>query len=123
MTEVPDLARLIASRRPGYSLPAPFYLSREIYDLDLSLIFGRHWIFVGVEPEIPDAGDLFTVDIGTDSIIIVRDDDLLRDPLPSLFQGLRESTAPAVLGWTLLSVAWLVVAVAVRRAAPGAGDR
>jgi Rieske 2Fe-2S family protein len=71
-----DLPGLIASRRPGYSLPAQFYLSSEIYQRDLSLIFGRHWIFVGVEPEIPDAGDLFTVDIGTDSIIIVRDDDL-----------------------------------------------
>jgi glycine betaine catabolism A len=76
VTEVPDLARLIASRRPGYSLPAPFYLSREIYDLDLSLIFGRHWIFVGVEPEIPEAGDLFTVEIGNNSIIVLRDDDL-----------------------------------------------
>ena len=76
MNESPDLARLIASRKPGYSLPAPFYLSPEIYDRDLSLIFARHWIFVGVEPEIPEAGDLFTVDIGNDSIIIARDDDL-----------------------------------------------
>jgi Rieske 2Fe-2S family protein len=71
-----DLPALIASRRPGYTLPAAFYLSAEIYQRDLSLIFGRHWIFVGVEPEVPDAGDLFTVDIGNDSIIIVRDDDL-----------------------------------------------
>ena len=76
MTDPLDLPRLIASRRPGYSLPAPFYLSAEIYQRDLSLIFGRHWIFVGVEPEIPEAGDLFTVDIGSDSIIILRDDDL-----------------------------------------------
>jgi Rieske 2Fe-2S family protein len=76
LTEALDLAGLIASRRPGHSLPAPFYLSPEIYQRDLSLIFGRHWIFVGVEPEIPEAGDLFTVDIGSDSIIIVRDDDM-----------------------------------------------
>ena len=76
MTELLDLPGLIASRRPGYSLPAAFYLSPEIYQRDLSLIFGRHWIFVGVEPEIPEAGDLFTVDIGSDSIIVVRDDDL-----------------------------------------------
>jgi Rieske 2Fe-2S family protein len=75
VTESLDLPTLIASRRPGYSLPAPFYLSAEIYQRDLSLIFGRHWIFVGVEPEIPEAGDLFTVDIGTNSIIIVRDDE------------------------------------------------
>lgn len=37
-----DLARLIASRKPGYSLPAPFYLSPEIYDRELNLIFARH---------------------------------------------------------------------------------
>jgi glycine betaine catabolism A len=76
LTQALDLAGLIASRRPGHSLPAPFYLSPEIYQRDLRLIFGRHWIFVGVEPEIPEAGDLFTVDIGSDSIIIVRDDDM-----------------------------------------------
>jgi Rieske 2Fe-2S family protein len=76
VSEPLDLARLIGSRRPGYSLPAPFYLSPEIYDRDLSLIFARHWIFVGVEPEIPEAGDLFTVDIGNHSIIVARDDDL-----------------------------------------------
>jgi glycine betaine catabolism A len=76
VTEALDLPALIASRRPGYTLPAAFYLSAEIYQRDLSLIFGRHWIFVGVEPEIPEAGDLFTVDIGSDSIIIVRDDEL-----------------------------------------------
>jgi Rieske 2Fe-2S family protein len=76
VTDAPDLEHLIASRRPGYSLPAPFYLSPEIYDLDLRLIFARHWIFVGVEPEIPEAGDLFTVEIGNNSIIVLRDDDL-----------------------------------------------
>ena len=43
---------------------------------DLELIFGRHWIFVGVEPEIAEPGDFFTVEIGTDSVIIVRDDDM-----------------------------------------------
>jgi len=71
-----DTARLIANRRPGYSLPAPFYLSPEVFRQDLRLIFGRHWLYVGVEPEIPEPGDFFTVEIGNDSIIIVRDDDL-----------------------------------------------
>jgi Rieske 2Fe-2S family protein len=71
-----DIASLIANRRPGYSLPAPFYLSPEVFDRDVRLIFGRHWIYVGVEPEIPEPGDFFTVEIGSDSIIIVRDDDL-----------------------------------------------
>jgi glycine betaine catabolism A len=77
----PDAARdelraLIASRRPGFTLPAPFYLSPDIYQQDLRLIFGRHWFFVGTEPEIAEPGDFFTVEIGSDSIIIVRDDDM-----------------------------------------------
>jgi hypothetical protein len=48
---------------------------------------------------------------------IAHDDAALRDPAPALFQGLGEAIAPAVLGFTMLSVAWLVVGVAVRRAA------
>lgn len=71
-----DLTALLASRRPGFTLPAPFYLDPEVFALDLELIFGRHWIYVGVEPEIAEPGDFFTVEIGGDSIIIVRDDDL-----------------------------------------------
>ncbi|MGJ3264431.1 MAG: aromatic ring-hydroxylating oxygenase subunit alpha [Salinarimonas sp.] len=66
---------LLARRKPGHSLEAPFYTSREIFDLDLALIFGRHWIFVAVESEVPEPGDYVTVEIGTTSVIVVRDDD------------------------------------------------
>src|SRR5580658_10582222 len=71
-----DLSALIASRRPGFTLPAPFYLSPQVFARDLELIFGRHWIFVGTEPELAEPGDFFTVELGGDSIIVVRDDDL-----------------------------------------------
>jgi Rieske 2Fe-2S family protein len=71
-----ELAALIANRRPGFTLPAPFYLDPAIFARDVELIFGRHWIYVGVEPEIAEPGDFFTVEIGSDSIIIVRDDDM-----------------------------------------------
>lgn len=67
---------LLAGRRAGYTLEAPFYTSREVFDLDLALIFGRHWIFVAVEGEIPEPGDYVTVEIGTASVIVVRDDDM-----------------------------------------------
>ncbi|HEY3732090.1 MAG TPA: SRPBCC family protein [Steroidobacteraceae bacterium] len=75
MNSQSDIARLVAERRPGFSLPAEFYRSPQIYQLDLQAIFSRQWVYVGVEPEIAAPGDLFTVDIGSDSIIIVRDDD------------------------------------------------
>jgi glycine betaine catabolism A len=70
------LDALIATHKPGYTLPAPFYLSQAVFEQDLARIFARYWIFVGVEPEIAEAGDFFTVEIGNDSIIIVRDDDM-----------------------------------------------
>lgn len=67
---------LLARRRPGYSLEAPFYLSDTILQADIEHIFGKHWIFVAVEPQLPEAGDYITVDFGTNSILIVRDDDM-----------------------------------------------
>lgn len=76
LTKAPlDIADLVARRRPGHTLEAPFYTAREIYEVDLEAIFARHWIFVGVEPEIPESGDYIMRDIGTDSIVILRDDD------------------------------------------------
>jgi methyl-accepting chemotaxis protein len=45
-------------RQPGYSLAQPFYTSPEIFETDLDVIFGRHWIYVGVEPDVPEPGDV-----------------------------------------------------------------
>jgi Rieske 2Fe-2S family protein len=69
------LTDLLRRRRPGFMLEAPFYTDPEIFKTDLDLIFGRHWIFVGLEPDVPEPGDVMTVRIGSASILIVRDDD------------------------------------------------
>ncbi|WP_308115478.1 MULTISPECIES: aromatic ring-hydroxylating dioxygenase subunit alpha [unclassified Rhodococcus (in: high G+C Gram-positive bacteria)] len=70
-----DTDALIDRRAVGYSLEAPFYTDRRIFDLDMAAIFARHWLFSAAEAEIPDPGDFVTVDIGAYSVIIVRDDD------------------------------------------------
>jgi Rieske 2Fe-2S family protein len=72
----PDLPTLLARRRPGYTLEAPFHTDDSIFRADLDLIFGRHWIYVGVEPDVSAAGDCMTVDIGPHAIIVARDDDM-----------------------------------------------
>ncbi len=69
------IRRLLDERRPGRPLEAPFYVDRDLFDLDVSAIFARHWIFVATEPELPEAGDYRTVEIGPWSVILVRDDD------------------------------------------------
>ncbi|WP_034410487.1 aromatic ring-hydroxylating oxygenase subunit alpha [Derxia gummosa] len=69
------IRELIANRRPGYCLDAPFYTDEAIYKLDIEAIFGKHWIYVGVEPEVAEAGDFLTVEIGGESVLVVRHDD------------------------------------------------
>lgn len=66
---------LLARRKPGYSLEQAFYTAPEIFDLDIEAIFFRTWIYVGVEPDVPDEGDVMVVDIGRASVMILRDDD------------------------------------------------
>ncbi|WP_219921815.1 aromatic ring-hydroxylating oxygenase subunit alpha [Brevibacterium oceani] len=70
-----DIDRLIDERVPGYSLPAPFYISPEFFARDLEAIFASTWIFVASTAEVPEAGDYLTIDIGTYSVIVIRDDD------------------------------------------------
>ena len=70
-----DIESLVARRTTGFSLEGAFYHHPEIYDLDLDVIFKKHWLFVAAEAEIPDAGDFITIEIGSESVIVVRDDD------------------------------------------------
>jgi Rieske 2Fe-2S family protein len=70
-------AELLARRKRGYSLEAPFYRDVELFELDIAAIFARHWIHVGVAPEVPNAGDFITVEIGDYSVIVARGDDMV----------------------------------------------
>lgn len=70
-----EMRALIDRREPRFSLEAPFYQSDAVFALDLAAIFRKYWIQVAVEPELPEPGDYLTVEIGQDSILIVRDDD------------------------------------------------
>ena len=71
----PDLTGLLDRRVAGYSLEAPFYTSRDVFDLDMAAIFARHWLFVAAAAELPEPGDFVTVEVGPASVMIVRDDE------------------------------------------------
>ena len=70
-----DLAALLLRRQPGHTLEAPFYTDERIFQAELDTIFGRHWIFVGQEPDVPEPGDVHAFRIGPAKVLIVRDDD------------------------------------------------
>ena len=69
------LAGLLLRREPGHSLEQPFYTNEAIYRADLELIFARHWIFVGQEPDVPEPGDVMALHIGDAPVLVLRDND------------------------------------------------
>jgi Rieske 2Fe-2S family protein len=73
--EISTLKERIASRRPGYGLPRPFYHEELLYRTEMEYIWRGGWLFAGHSCQIPEPGDYFLYNVGEDSVIIVRDDD------------------------------------------------
>lgn len=66
---------LLNSRLPGHGMPGELFGRQDVFDTDVDVFFHQHWILVGVTADVPEPGDVSTVDIGKASVIIVRDDD------------------------------------------------
>jgi phenylpropionate dioxygenase-like ring-hydroxylating dioxygenase large terminal subunit len=66
---------LIRLRKPGYSLPAEFYLSPDIYRLDLERMLVKHWHCAGHVSQVPAAGDWIELAVDRESVLVIRGDD------------------------------------------------
>ncbi len=69
------VAALLSGCRRGFALPGPLFTDETLYQAELEYLFGRHWLFVASEPEIPEGGDYRTYQIGPWPIFILRRDD------------------------------------------------
>ena len=69
------LPSLLDGYQPGYSLPQEFYVGEDIFKADLAGIFEREWLFACNACEIKKPGDYLTLEIGANSIIVLRDPD------------------------------------------------
>ena len=67
------ISRDLENRKPCHALSQKFYADRDVFNLDLDLIFYKEWIFAGHECEIPKPGDYFTMQLGAFALIVVRD--------------------------------------------------
>jgi Rieske 2Fe-2S family protein len=65
---------LLASTRPGHSLPQGFYLRPDVFDADLRLLEDR-WTCAGHVSEAAEPGDWFTCELAAESAILARGDD------------------------------------------------
>ena len=68
------LSHIVAEIELGM-IPAPIYSDPEIFALEEERVFGRSWMFLGHESEIPDPGDYVVRRVVNDSFIVVRDED------------------------------------------------
>lgn len=66
---------LIDSREPGRGMPGELFGRQDVFENDVDVFFRKLWILVGVTADVPEPGDVSTVDIGKTSVMIVRDDD------------------------------------------------
>ena len=78
----PRVRRMVSLRQPGHSLAGEFYRDPEIYEAELTHVWRRGWLFAGHSCEIPVVGDYFTMNVGDDSILVVRGEQRFRGRLP-----------------------------------------
>ncbi|WP_104118319.1 Rieske 2Fe-2S domain-containing protein [Arthrobacter sp. B1805] len=55
-------------------IPAHIYNDKDIFELEKERLFGRSWLFVAHESEVPEAGDYVVRRVLEDSFIISRDE-------------------------------------------------
>ncbi len=51
------------------------FVDEEIYRLELDRIFGRCWLYLAHESELPKSGDYVNVKMGVESVLVCRDDE------------------------------------------------
>lgn len=69
------IERLLSERRHGFSLPQAFYVDDEIFDADMQAVFATDWLFACSVAEIKLPGDYITLEVGGDSIVVLRNRD------------------------------------------------
>ncbi len=73
MPDLEAIARLLDERRRGHSLPQALYNSQDAFDFDMAAIFGRSWLMVGAEVELPRPGAWMATNVGPWPVIVTRD--------------------------------------------------
>ena len=51
------------------------YIDPGLFELEMERLWGRAWIYVGHESQVPNTGDFFRTEIGPHPVIMVRHDD------------------------------------------------
>ena len=73
MSHADLMCRLAANTRVGYSFVREFYTSDAVFEADMDQIVSRKWLLAGHVSRIPDKGDYFLFRVGSEQIIVIRE--------------------------------------------------
>ncbi|MDO6564536.1 aromatic ring-hydroxylating dioxygenase subunit alpha [Amphritea sp. 1_MG-2023] len=58
---------------PVYSMPPECFTSEDFYQFELNAVWAHEWFCVGRANDIPKTGDYYTIEVGEDPLIVIRD--------------------------------------------------
>ncbi|WP_343773027.1 Rieske (2Fe-2S) protein, partial [Marinomonas arenicola] len=70
-----DMLSALDKRLKNHSLEAALYNDPHMFRIDMEEVFQKEWLFVGMTSEIPKKGDYFTVEVGQNPVLVLRDAD------------------------------------------------
>jgi 3-phenylpropionate/trans-cinnamate dioxygenase alpha subunit len=74
MTLAPDELSTLVSMDAG-EIDRRIFVDEEIFEQEMRQIFGRAWLFLCHETQIPKPGDFFEAPMGRDNVLVVRQKD------------------------------------------------
>lgn len=66
-----DLSRMVEAERVHRRV----YVDPDVFELEMDRIFGRSWIYVGHESQVPQPGDYVTTQVGRQPVVMTRHTD------------------------------------------------
>ena len=73
-TKVDDVLKRLEKGIENGQVPVELYGSEDIYQAELERVYAKSWLIMGLECEIPNAGDYMLRYIGEDEVIVNRDE-------------------------------------------------
>ena len=56
----------------GGTVSRELYVNEDIFEQEQEQIFGRCWLFLGHESQVPNPGDFIVTRMGTEEVLVVR---------------------------------------------------
>ena len=72
MIDLRRIGDLVGERRQGHCLPQGLYTERQAFEFDMTAIYGRSWIMIGFDCELPRPGSYISEMIGSWPVLVVR---------------------------------------------------